>query len=233
MNTMETLKRAETYVRIDQTGIIMSKRLKDLEEMENEINGMSEGYYSLRKQLGLDKFCEECVWSPVLKMSCIMRVNALEEKYATPRFMAMVDAMKKPSCTVSKEVLEKREKAKEEEDDLRKLWQAKKSDFCEDCEWDADVSCKIRAEYMYLTYKTPLDVAKASLIKDEKDTKCSLASAAKEDKYMERLCKECIWGPGVKLSCQGRVDLLMAQYKVTKRKAILDAMKKPVCVKPE
>ena len=228
---------ADVPGRINLTEAILAKRAEDLVEMEQETLEDTTEFKAMMKELGLDKFCEDCTWSPALRLTCMGRVNALGEKYQTPRFMAMLDAMKKPSCILSKEMLDKqekeRQKAKDEEVNLRKVWEAKKSDFCEHCEWDMGLTCQERAAYLFETYKTPLDVAKASLIEDEKDTKCSLSARAKEDKYMERLCRECIWGPGAKLSCQKRVDLLMVQYKITERKAILDAMKKPACVKPE
>ena len=141
---------------------IFDTRSQDLIDMQVDLTTANIDAKSYMKQLGLDTFCNDCIWSQNQKLTCDGRVKQLGERYQTPKYKAMMSAMQKESCrnlvTVpgippkEKEKLVKEKMFKEwnqeEEDekmskglateqDVVKNWHRHAANFCSDCEWDA------------------------------------------------------------------------------------------------
>eukprot|EP00581_Thalassiosira_minuscula_P010189 CAMPEP_0183710604 /NCGR_PEP_ID=MMETSP0737-20130205/6303_1 /TAXON_ID=385413 /ORGANISM="Thalassiosira miniscula, Strain CCMP1093" /LENGTH=942 /DNA_ID=CAMNT_0025938913 /DNA_START=122 /DNA_END=2950 /DNA_ORIENTATION=- len=209
-------------------------------EMENEIK--TEQYAKIIPELelilGFDKFCSDCIWSEGQHLTCEKRVQGLKATYSTPRYSAMFSAMKKPVCIKSDEDVarEKEKKVKEASTDakikelLENNWEENQKDFCHGCEWDdknPDLTCQDRIDYLYNTYGSDRDEAKAKIMVQSKSCLNSFQGNQEDSKKLEQFCPECEWS--IKLSCRQRVEYLVDTYKTPERKATLLAMRKPAC----
>jgi len=77
---------------------ILSTRTEDLVELERDTTTTNAELQQELSSLGLDKFCNNCMWSPAQKITCDGRVALLGEKYQTPKYQAMLSAMQKETC---------------------------------------------------------------------------------------------------------------------------------------
>eukprot|EP00580_Thalassiosira_gravida_P012303 CAMPEP_0201634604 /NCGR_PEP_ID=MMETSP0493-20130528/7464_1 /ASSEMBLY_ACC=CAM_ASM_000838 /TAXON_ID=420259 /ORGANISM="Thalassiosira gravida, Strain GMp14c1" /LENGTH=146 /DNA_ID=CAMNT_0048106469 /DNA_START=121 /DNA_END=561 /DNA_ORIENTATION=+ len=143
--------------------------------------------------------------------------------------------MRKESCRKSDEDMEKRarqenrKKAKEAE--LMGNWAENKKDFCGECEWEEGMTCVERVIFLNERYMIPRERAKATTMVESNECTFShqqKAHAPQEEK-LATFCPQCRWGPH--LTCQQRVEYLVYTYKDTERKAKLNALQKPTCVK--
>ena len=184
--------------------------------------------------LDLDKFCESCMWSKSQTIRCDERVEALKVAYGTTRYRAMQSAMKKKSCSRAPEEHSRApeesradaEKRKIKEEELMKFWEENEHDFCSECDWEEEMSCGDRADFLNYRYSVPLDRAKATAMGEAKQ--CSNSYNVAENEKLKRFCAECVWGK--KLTCQQRLEYLTYTYKITTRKAKLNAVQKTSCL---
>mmetsp|Transcript_7161 Transcript_7161/g.15800 ORF Transcript_7161/g.15800 Transcript_7161/m.15800 type:complete len:677 (-) Transcript_7161:183-2213(-) len=208
---------------------VLDKRVDDLKKEEEKEQQTNEELIRLKTELDLELFCESCMWSKSQSITCGKRVEALEQAYKAPKYEAMVSAMLKPSCKFDKKTLDQKKKA----DNLMEYWEKNKGDWCEDCDWEENMSCGARAKFLNERYNMSLDKAKATAMAESNH--CTQTYYKEEQQYLAKFCKDCEWGP--RSTCQDRVDYLVYTYKNSDRVAKLNAMKKlhpvtnkPVCV---
>jgi len=231
---------------------IFDTRSQDLIDMQVDLTTANIDAKSYMKQLGLDTFCNDCIWSQNQKLTCDGRVKQLGERYQTPKYKAMMSAMQKESCrnlvTVpgvtpkEKEILVKEKMFKEwnqeEEDekmskglateqDVVKNWHRHAANFCSDCEWDAGMTCAKRGQFLNERYGTPMIEAMAKVMVEME--KCRHSYYEKRIKSMGGYCGSCVWGTKKTQTCNARVEYLIYTYKNPENVAKLAAMDKVAC----
>jgi len=214
---------------------MFERAVADIKSMDAEREQYVQEKSKLTASLDLDRFCHMCLWSKSQQITCASRVKALQRTYDTPRHTAMMSAMKKESCRKSDEDMEKRarqeKRKKTKEAELMEHWAEKKKDFCAECEWEEGKTCVERVNFLNERYLIPRERAKATAMVESNECKFSHQKKAHgpQEEKLANFCPQCQWGPH--LTCQQRVEYLMYTYKVTQRKAKLDAIQKPTCVK--
>jgi len=222
------LEIAETANKTKLAEKILAIRSVDLVQLKQEMLPYHVEFPELFSKLGLDEFCDTCVWG--MRLTCMQRVEGLESTYNTPKFEAMVSAMQKESCKKSPEQVEKERKQKVLETEILKDWEGKNEKvWCSDCEWDASMSCNQRVSYLSHRYGTPSDRAKATVMVETENCRNSFHEEQKEK--LAKFCKECTWSN--KMTCQQRVAYLMYTYQNSEVVATKAAMETPACVRPE
>eukprot|EP00584_Thalassiosira_punctigera_P016724 CAMPEP_0172554722 /NCGR_PEP_ID=MMETSP1067-20121228/56194_1 /TAXON_ID=265564 ORGANISM="Thalassiosira punctigera, Strain Tpunct2005C2" /NCGR_SAMPLE_ID=MMETSP1067 /ASSEMBLY_ACC=CAM_ASM_000444 /LENGTH=929 /DNA_ID=CAMNT_0013343149 /DNA_START=43 /DNA_END=2832 /DNA_ORIENTATION=+ len=205
---------------------LLQMRSRELEEMEARRVKHKEESAKIFSSVGLDKFCETCIWSRSSRITCQERVEALQRTYHTPKITAMLSAMKKPSCRKKPSQEEEDNRKTEKEAHLVQYWSENKHDFCGDCQWEEKMTCTERAQYLFDRYSIPMERGKATALMET--DKCKHSHYAELETKLKRFCPTCEWGP--RLTCQQRVDFLMYTYKDNERMAKIDAIKRPKCL---
>jgi len=108
-------------------GSILNIRSNDLVGMEREIPIINAELQQELSSLGLDKFCDKCMWSPRMKITCGGRVRLLAERYQTEKYQAMMSAMQKESCRSNSVPMMMQDK-KQESNELLQDWGSDQED---------------------------------------------------------------------------------------------------------
>ena len=250
-NMANEIKQSQNQTKV--AGDILESRHYDLVKKHGDLHQVREEATKLRKELGLDQFCDTCMWSDAQQISCSERVKTLGEKYKTPKFEAMMSAMQKESCRNFVEVpgsteveTKKREMNKifkewdqEEEDEkmrkgltteqeIIKDWHKHSPNFCGNCPWEEGMRCDKRAAFLNERYGTPMIEAYAKVMVETEN--CRHSYYEKKINDLGGFCGECTWGTKKTQTCNARVEYLMYTYKNAENVAKLEAMKRPECI---
>mmetsp|Transcript_39836 Transcript_39836/g.72888 ORF Transcript_39836/g.72888 Transcript_39836/m.72888 type:complete len:556 (-) Transcript_39836:88-1755(-) len=106
---------------------ILSTRTEDLVELERDTTTTNAELQQELSSLGLDKFCDKCMWSPRMKITCGGRVRLLAERYQTEKYQAMMSAMQKESCRSNSVPMMMQDK-KQESNELLQDWGSDQED---------------------------------------------------------------------------------------------------------
>ena len=178
---------------------------EELSELTKEIAQFDGELPTLFNTLGLDMFCEKCMWGA--RLNCINRAIHVEEAHNTPKFSAMLSAMEGGKCRKSDAQIKEELERKVLEEKLLKDWDSKnEKEFCFGCEYDTETTCYQRVRYLNHRFAMMINEAKAKVMVEREQ--CTNSFRIEEDELLRIF--NAVWGD--KRMSRKRFEYLMYEY---------------------